>query len=520
MTAENRRQDYLNDITSNIGSAFLGLTIGCARCHDHKFDPILQEDFYRLQAFFTPLQRATLSVDFLPAEQSPAMQRRYQQTVARRLGKIKQLRAELQVKIAKAQDVSVDKITDAILDQAIQEKKHPITEADTSQLNALQTDKKHLIHEQRFESKAIGVRNPQADEVYPPTFLLNNGDPFDPAEKIVPGYLSSAPVWSQEFVNQTHASDGTPGGRRKKLATWLPHPHNPITSRALVNRIWHYHFGAGLVATPNDLGENGAGPSHPWLLDYLAHELQTNGWHLKPLHYQLVLSRAYRSAAFHPHAASCAQVDPDNRLLWRASYRRLESEVIRDAILAVSGQLQFEMSGPGFFEVQPDGMRNSYPFFIWKPSVENQRRRRSIYMFQRRNLVHPFMETFDSADLNLSCEQREKSITASQALSLFNSRFAYENSLHLATRLREQRRDDGERVKWLFRLALARPPTDREHQVCVTFYDKSGPPMRKHPAQESLKATPLPALSFLRCAISVWQSSIPMNFSIWIKSGP
>jgi hypothetical protein len=269
------------------------------------------------------------------------------------------------------------------------------------------------------------------------------------------------------------------------LATWLTDPDNPITSRVLANRIWHYHFGVGIVATPNDFGENGSGPSHPQLLDYLARKLMVGQWRLKPLHRELVLSRAYRMSAFHPHAEQCSAADPDNRLLWRANYRRLESEVIRDAVLAVSGRLRFETGGPGFFEALPDGMGNSYPFFKWEPSAEDQRRRRSIYMFQRRNLVHPMMEAFDGADLNLSCEQRGKSVTAPQALSLFNSRFAHENSLCLAKRLREETDDDAKRVDRLFRLALSRPPTDAERQTCVAFlHDKRNSQVGESAAQD------------------------------------
>ena len=463
-----RRQDYLNDVTSNVGSAFLGLSVGCARCHDHKFDPILQTDFYRLQAFFTPIQHADLSVGFLPNEKNADVQRRYEQTVGRRLDQINQIRSELKKKIADAKGVPAGEISDAELDEAIKEKKDPVTEEDASKLNALSSAPKHLTPEQRFEPRLVAIRQPNKDELKE-TFVLNNGDPFDPGEKVTPGFLSAAPVWSEEMDQQAAGSDASPAGRRKLLAAWLTDPHNPITPRVLVNRIWHYHFGAGIVATPNDFGKNGTGPSHPELLDYLARKLLDGQWRLKPLHRELVLSRTYRTSVSHPDASGCAQTDPDNRLLWRLHYRRLESEVIRDAVLAVSGRLRFETGGPGFFEALPAGMGSSYPFFEWNPSPEDQRRRRSVYMFQRRNLVHPMMETFDGADLNMSCERRGTSVTAPQALSLFNGRFAIDNCLHLAKRVREHSDKDSERVDRLFWLSFSRAPMDAERDTCVTF---------------------------------------------------
>ena len=463
-----RRQDFLNDVTANVGSTFLGLSVGCARCHDHKFDPILQTDFYRLQAFFTPIQHADLSVGFLPNEKNADVQRRYEQTVGGRVNQINQIRSELKSKIADAKGCPAVEISDAELDEAIKEKKTPITEADASKLNALQSAPEHLTPEQRFEPRLVAIRHSNKDELKE-TFVLNNGDPFDPGEKVTPGFLSAAPVWSEEMHKQVAASDGSAAGRRKLLAAWLTDAHNPITPRVLVNRIWHYHFGAGIVATPNDFGRNGTGPSHPELLDYLARKLVAGQWRLKPLHRELVLSRSYRTSVSHPDVTRCDQADPENRLLWRSHYRRLEAEVIRDAVLAVSGRLRFETGGPGFFEALPAGMGSSYSFFKWKPSPDDQRQRRSIYMFQRRNLVHPMMEAFDGADLNLSCERRGMSVTAPQALSLFNGRFAMENSLHLAKRIRDDSDDDAGRVDRLFWLAFSRAPTGAERAMCVTL---------------------------------------------------
>ena len=497
MTRQRRRQDYLNEVTSAVGSSFLGLTLECARCHDHKFDPIPQSDYYRLQAFFAPLERTALTVGYLPGEMTPGIRERHDQAVRLRVGKINKLRAVLRKKIADAKDVGVDQISDGELDQAVKAKKAPVTNEDAAKLKALMTAPEHLKPEQRFEARVTGVRNPGKDGKTPETFVLKNGDVFNPGEKVAPGFLSSALVGSEGRANRAEASAATPGGRRKILAEWLTSPDNPITPRVLVNRIWHHHFGTGIVATPNNLGRKGAGPSHPRLLDYLARRLMAGEWRLKPIHRELLLSRAYRTSTRHPEAERCRRTDPENRLLWRSAYRRLESETIRDAVLAVSGRLSFETGGPGFYEALPDGMGRTFPFFTWDPSSEEQRCRRSIYMFQRRNLVHPMMEAFDGADLNVSCEQRRVSVTAPQALSLLNSRFTHENSLYLAKRLRAEGADDAQHVGRLFWLALSRAPSQAEAEACVSFLRRT----RKAYAVEAKGDHALSALRDLSLAI-------------------
>jgi hypothetical protein len=239
--------------------------------------------------------------------------------------------------------------------------------------------------------------------------------------------------------------------------------------RVYVNRIWQYHFGAGLVKTANDFGENGSGASHPQLLDFLAATFLDHGERTKPLHRLIVLSRTYRSSSQHPDWEQCAAIDPENRLLWHAPLRRLEAEVVRDALLAVSGRLHSQRGGPGFYELLPEGMPSEYPFFKWQASSEHTRQRRSIYMFQRRNLVHPFLEAFDAADANQSCERRSRSVTASQALSMINGELAAQASLELARRLQAEDGDSASQVVRLFAVALGRSPSDVELADCAAF---------------------------------------------------
>jgi hypothetical protein len=249
-----------------------------------------------------------------------------------------------------------------------------------------------------------------------------------------------------------------PAGRRRSLADWLASPENPIVPRVIVNRVWQHLLGQGIVATPNDFGRNGSGASHPELLDFLASELIHGGWRLKPLQRAIVLSRTYRTSQRHARHDACERVDPQDRLLWRGSYRRLEAEVLRDAMLAVSGRLSGARGGPGFYEELPAELGRSFPFFDWDPSSEADRRRRSIYIFQRRNLVIPMLEAFDAADMSEPCERRRASVTTPQVLTLLNGKFATEAARHFARRvLGEVGIEPEAQVDRVFRLAFGRP---------------------------------------------------------------
>lgn len=475
MTPEHKRQDYLNDITSNMGSAFLGLTIGCARCHDHKYDPISQVDFYGLQAFFAPIKQALLPADFLPNELSPSLQKRQEFAIRKHqenLKEFEQFRELLRQKFADAMQMPNDLIDNAKLEEAIKEHKDPLTADDATRLETLKSAAGNRIDEQRLEPKAFAVANPECTEKLPVTHVLNNGDVFDPGDPVKPGFLASTPRWSEVLIERAAASNELAGGRRTLLAEWLTSPHNPIPSRVLANRIWHYHFGTGIVATPNDFGANGSGPSHPELLDYLARKLLATGWNLKPIHREIVLSRTYCSSSQHPAPRLATERDPENRLLWRASLRRLDAETIRDCLLSTSDRLSSETGGPGFYESLPAEMERKYEFFTWDDSAEDQRVRRSVYMFLRRNLVHPLMETFDGPDLNQSCESRRTSVGAPQALTLLNSRLTHECCRYLAQRVREHSADDRHRIEYLYWQTLSRPVTNEELEECVQFLQR------------------------------------------------
>jgi hypothetical protein len=262
-------------------------------------------------------------------------------------------------------------------------------------------------------------------------------------------------------------------GRRLWLARWLTSSENPLAARVIVNRIWQLHFGEGLVASSNDLGVAGDPPSHPELLDWLAAELVASGWRLKPLHRMIVLSQTYRTSA--NFQAAAAQADPLGSTLWRWRQRRLEAEVVRDSILAVSGQLNSKMRGPGVYPALPRAVLDgqSVPGQGWGKSDKREQSRRSIYIFAKRSLAVPELELLDAPDTTASCERRVVSTTGPQALTFLNGTFIHEQARHFAARLVALAGDRPEdQVNRAFALALGRPPRPDESTAVLQFLDK------------------------------------------------
>jgi hypothetical protein len=266
---------------------------------------------------------------------------------------------------------------------------------------------------------------------------------------------------------------------RTLLARWLTEPSHPLAARVLVNRLWQYHFGTGIVATPNDFGVNGSRPSHPELLDYLANTLVNSGWRLKPLHRLIVLSSTYRQASHTPDAARGIRIDPDDRLLWCFPHRRLTAEEVRDAMLAVAGTLNTEVGGPSVVvPVDGDLVGLLYDHTQWEVTADRrQHHRRSVYLLAKRNLRLPFGEAFDQPDLQTSCPRRQASTHAGQALELLNGPLANEMAEAFAARLRSAASTDAARVESAFLLAIGRPPTARERETSLRFLTEA--PLRE-----------------------------------------
>jgi len=482
---QQRRAELLQDVTDAVGSTFLGLTFGCAKCHDHKFDPILQKDYYRLQAFFA----ASAEDDQVHVE-SPA--ERAQRS--RRLDAWEAATAEIRAQMDALVEPERQKRLEFLHSKRTEFTKASI-DADPASLTPAQRQMRHkhywqfgydqgklwrkLKGEPRERYKALqaqldefahlhpgeppvgmGLRDlgPQA----PPTHVLGLANYAVPQQEVAPGFLSILDPGPAQYRPTRQST-----GRRTALARWMTDPANPLVSRVIVNRLWHHHFGRGIVATPSDFGRMGERPTHPELLDYLARRFVQDGWSLKRMHRLMMTSAAYRqSSAFNEAASKKA---PFNRLLWRFRPQRLEGEVIRDSMLAVSGALNPKLGGPSVMPPLPDGMPEKRLGWAADDDPAEQRRR-SLYVFIRRNHRYPMMQAFDMPDTHASCARRDVTTTAPQALALLNDEQTIEWAADFAARvLRAAGPETSAQVREAFRLAYSREPDPAEQDSALTF---------------------------------------------------
>ena len=319
---------------------------------------------------------------------------------------------------------------------------------------------------------ALAVRE-VADEP-PPTHLLLRGRAATPGPEVEPRF--PAVLVPDDRAAMPPPPAGAPGpssGRRRVLADWIASGENPLTARVLVNRVWHHHFGRGLVATPNDFGSTGIAPTHPELLDWLAAEFTEGGWSLKALHRAILTSRTWRQSSRATNAAAL-EIDPQNDLLWRQRPRRLEAEALRDALFAVSSSLNPERGGRGFFPaISREALAGmSRPGLGWEPSSSAERARRSVYAFSMRGLQVPFFQTFDAPPSSLSIGSRPTTTLATQALTLLNSDLAARSATSLARRVAAEAGAQARaRVQRAFERALAREPDEEEVRLALEFLD-------------------------------------------------
>ncbi|MEZ5402358.1 MAG: DUF1549 and DUF1553 domain-containing protein [Bryobacteraceae bacterium] len=424
------RNEVLTEMTNIVGAAYLGMTIGCARCHDHKFDPIRQKDYYRIQAFFAPTRDA--DVPLYTADEKQAWDARKKEHD----GKIKDLRSKMKDLSGEEKGKMLGQI------RALEEQSPEPLPALYSVSNDFEKPAEiHVLARGDYRNKGdrVGMRTLGV--------LLPDGAP--------------------ELAPDTK----TP---RTELANWVTAPDNPLTARVMVNRMWHYHFGRGIVSTPNDFGRMGGRPSHPELLDWLANEFVAGGWRMKPLHKLIVTSETYRQASVSPIEKQASEKDPENALLWKHSRRRLTAEEIRDGMLAVSGRLNTKAGGPSVITPVDQALVD----LLYKPSQwavtedASEHDRRSIYLMHKRNLRLPMMEVFDAPDYQISCPKRESSTHAPQALELLNGEFANSLAKSLATRLDREARTPPEQVELAYRLAAGRSPTAKEKQLALRFLER------------------------------------------------
>jgi len=446
----------LTDITDVTGDVFLGVGVQCARCHDHKFDPILQKDYFRLRAFFAPL-RWTDKLDVATPEERTAR--------AAKLPGWEEKTAELRKQIAEIEDKAREKTKNAAISKFPEE-----TQAMMHKAEAERSPYEQQIHELAFRQVEYewdhllnAVKGDEKDKLIKLQKQLTNFDGEKPAAlptaltatdvgplappvtipkreqlgNIEPGFLT---ILSEGPAPVTALPQST--GRRSALAKWLTQPENPLTARVIVNRVWQYHFGRGLAVNTSDFGKLGGPPTHPELLDWLARRFVTDGWSIKKLHKLIVTSAAYQQDSTSPQAAAGKLADPENRLLWHFPTRRLDAEEVRDAILATTGELDLQSGGP---------------------SVGTEKPRRTIYTKVMRNSHDPLLEVFDSAEGFQSTAQRNSTTTSTQALTMFNGPWILARARAFADRVaRESSADAGERAAAAMRLAWNREPTDHE----------------------------------------------------------
>ncbi len=502
-----RRLNTLNDMTDATASVFLGQTMGCARCHDHKFEPIAQRDYFALQAFFMPaaFKRETLVPTLEErAAHERALKEYESRPAVRELAALEtpyreKLRAAKLAKqppeVREAHNTPPDQRTAAQANLAF-ESAAAVVVTEKALLAALSGADKERRRELADAAKRFTAPAPlpaaltlaTSNTVPASAHLLNRGDYNQPRDLVPAGFPSVLAAFKTK--------PDSASSPRAQLANWIASPENPLTARIIVNRVWQHHFGRGLVATPSEFGTHGAKPSHPELLDWLASEFVAGGWSLKKLHRLMVMSEAYRlssvaadvrrlhsntqpatrstetSQSLLTSAATAEKVDPENRLLWRMNRLRLEGELIRDSLLAVSGRLNAKVGGPGVFPPIPaDALKGSKG---WNTSADaREHERRSLYIFAKRNLRFPFLEVFDAPDSNLTCPERGRSTTAPQSLTLLNADEVLTASRAVTARLERDAKEPRERVALAYRLILNRPPTDREHAVAAQFLAQS-----------------------------------------------
>jgi hypothetical protein len=305
----------------------------------------------------------------------------------------------------------------------------------------------------------------------PPSYFLIRGDPESRGSRMSPGFLDVITTGNPPVADPP--ANGKTSGRRRALAAWLGSPENPLTARVIVNRVWHHHFGRGIVSTLDNFGKMGDAPTHPELLDWLAVEFLERGQSIKQLHRLIMTSEAYRMASQHDDAAA-AEKDPDSRYLWRYPIHRLEAEIVRDMIMSASGALDTKVGGPPVFPHIPNEILASMAGGIWKREADGPSSwRRSVYVYRKRGLVFPLFEVFDLPDQNVSCGRRNVSTVPTQALALMNNAFVLRQAKLFADRVKEAAGDDPARqVETAYRIALSRPPSAEEAALGAEFLRK------------------------------------------------
>lgn len=434
----------IDDTIDNLGKAVLGLSVSCARCHDHKYDPISSKDYYALFGIFDSTRYPFAGSENIKHQQDMIL-------------KIPQSEADAILKPWTDQLAPIDAELKKLDDErkAFNAKGNP----EVRTLMQVQTEIKEL----KAKRLPIALSMPVLEKAYAVAegkphnaHVLLRGDPKNVGEEV--------PRRFPEILGGEKLPAGTAGSGRLQLAGWITDAKNPLTARVMVNRIWQNHFGRGLVASPSDFGKRGKPPSHPELLDYLARKFMADGWSVKAMHRQIVLSQTYQQASTAPAANLAA--DPGNELLSHFNRQRLDAESIRDALLAVSGALDCASpSAPHPFPKEP-----AWDFTQHKPfNAVYDTQRRSVYLMTQRIQRQPYLTVFDGPDPNASTAERTATTTPIQALFMMNSEFLHEQADRLAGRLTESAPDTRRQLDQAHEIALGRPPAADEERKAEEY---------------------------------------------------
>jgi hypothetical protein len=468
LEAPQYRADELDDMVRTTSQTFLGITLGCARCHNHKFDPLSMVDYYSLVAILAPLKR--------PNEG----------------------RTDRDLPLGSPeQNAALAKRDAAIASVEVEKKKLAAEKSPENETKRSQLDEEIARLRQTTPDLPRVYRCVEESALAPTTHLLLSGraSNLGPAmQPRVPAVLATVQPVFPEGTALSNTKSESPNStlRRLTLAQWIASPDNPLTARVIVNRVWQHHFGEGIVATPSDFGAMGARPTHPelldWLADYLVHDAK---WSLKKLHRVIVLSETYRQSSqvsglvsgtdssparnVKPETRNAAAtVDPENKLLWHFPYRRLDAEAIRDSMLAAAGNLERQVFGPAvYLPIQQAAIEaHTDKEAAWQAGTEPDINRRTVYAYVKRTLLVPMLESFDFCDTTNSTDLRSITSIAPQALTLFNGDFVNRQAELFAARLRREAGDDATgQIDLAFRLALSRQATPGEAASLAAFLE-------------------------------------------------
>ena len=521
-----RRYDYLDEIIGTIGKGTLGLTVNCARCHNHKFDPISQKDYYSLEASLfgyvetevplAPKAEAdaylakNAAIDAKVAEAKDAIaqiERPYRETLQREtiarkfpehivrvMAKAESERtpgeALLAAQVLRAASVSSAQVDKVLTPDAAAKKKEL-----TARIAALNAERPkplpmaEIATDGDYRSSPLGegddtvscpkcripvpgagpyVHTGPGRYQAPPSYFLIRGDVESHGSQMKPGFIDVITFGNPP--TEIPRPDGRTSGRRLALARWIASPQNPMTARVIVNRLWQKHFGRGIVATLDNFGKMGERPTHQDLLDWMAVEL-TNGWSLKRINKLMMLSEAYQMASAFDDPSD-VKTDPENLYLWRFRPQRLDAEIVRDAMLAVGGNINLEVGGEPIFPYIPKEILAGQYRGKWANTPDGPAGwRRGVYVYQRRSLPYPMFDTFDHPDMNVTSGARHVSTVPTQALTLLNNPFVLDEAARLAARVRDEAKTPKAQVELAYQIALARPPTDEEIRISTALIE-------------------------------------------------